>query len=351
MGNYNSKPNMYAKTMGLTPLPMARPRRPGTRYYAPPGGPTGQLALSGLSRLARKARSITKTVTKRKQKVGKRTRAGGRGQTTYFTEYMKAQRLPKQIYKQLVGHQAIADEAHNFALSTIGQQEAILFPIFRRQDLLDIKDQVTGITPKTAKIFMKSFTASLNLRNQTNQPCRMKIYDIVARRDSAGTTLDNPIECWNKGLQDLTGSVTDTYRIPFQNPNRSDEFKTWWKVLNVQTVELSGGDPHVHHVSIKCNKMLQTTAIDNGASEAVKGWTRYVMVVFIGSLSNSTQVNSEVTFCPIKIDWLWCSTVKFAYLEKNTATYTIQARPITTVTGALEAMADNGISNLTPTVN
>lgn len=348
--NYYKNYGWNKQSLSLAVPLRSRPKRGRPNTSNP--SPATKSMISNLLRSQLRGRTATAVNTKRKKKVGKRTRAGGRGQTTFFTKYMKSQRLPKQIYKQLVGHQGVADESHNFALSTIGQQEIIQIPIFLKADLLEIKDTVVGLTNKSAKIFIKSFSGSLHMRNQTNQPCKMKIFDIVCRRDGQISTLDSPGECWNKGLIDLTGVATDSYKIPFQHPMRSDEFKCWWKILNVQSVDLAGGDPHVHHINIKCNRMLDTTVIDTGAtSQCIAGWTHYVMVVFLGSLSNSTQVNTEVTFCPIKIDWLYQNTIKFAYLEKNLATYTIQNRPLTTVTGALEAMADNGISNLTPTVN
>lgn len=352
MGNTQSRPgfyNPYASTMGLRPVPIPRTRRPGG---PPRRTPVPVLVRETLKRLpANAVRSSTQTVTKRKVKKRGRIRAGGRGQSTYFVDKMKTNFLAKNVYKSLIGHQGIANSVANFAISGIGQQEAILFPIMKKDDLAAIKTICTGATAKTAKIFMKSYTASLNMRNQTNQPLRMKIYDLVCRNDTISPGYDDPIECWNKGLQDNTGVGTDNYKIPFQSPNRSDEFKYYWKVLNCQTVELAGGDPHVHHVTIKMNRMLDTTPIDNGTQQAIAGWTHYVMVVFIGSLSNSTQVNTEVTFCPVKLDYLYTNTIKFAYLEKNLPTYTIATRPITTVTGALEAMADNGISNLTPATN
>lgn len=345
--NYGVTPGSYRLRVPLR----ARPKRgPG----APRRLPKSSLDLRPqLLALQKKSKSMTQTKTRRKVRRRGRIRAGGKEGTSYFVDVMKKQRIPTAVYKSLIGHQGIADESHGYALSTTGQQEAILLPIMLRADLAAIKTIATGgvSTAKTAKIFMKSYVASLHLRNQTNQPCRLKIYDIVCKRDTAGTSLDNPLECWSKGLQDLTGVSTDNYKIPGQVPNRSDEFRTWFKILNVTPVNLNGGDPWIHNINIKMNRMLDTTAVDNGQPTAIQGWTHYVMVVFIGSLSNSTTDNTQVTFCPVKLDYLWTQTIKFAYVEKNTATYTITNRPLTTVTGTLEAMADNGISNLAPTSN
>lgn len=357
MGNYLSKPyggNSYAKLMGMTAVPIRRPRRPGTRRYAPPAGPIGQQALSGLSRLAKKARSYT--VTKRKTRRKRGGRFSSKGNSTSWYKKMYAHRLPKQVFRQLVGHQGWTDNLALQSVSTLGNQQIAQLSIMTKTDLAAIKTAVQGVSDaKTCKIFMKSYNSQITMRSGSNQPQKVRIYNLVCRRDTPGTSLDTPIEAWTKGLADLSLGLPNTALLTdiFAHPKRSDEFRAYWKVAGVEDVELSPGDTHTHTVKIKMNKMLDTTVLDNNVGLSIAGWTHYIMIVHYGSLVNSNVDNTRITYAPVKLDLAIVETIRFAYLEKNTAAYNIINKPITAANPGetFEAYVDQQPVNIAPASN
>lgn len=346
----------YARIMGYKPVPFSRHRGGMARVPGGlpiPRGPARPRVRRGIySKTALKAAAQTGLLKKRKQKRGRGKYAMGDSDKSSWIKSMKSNRLTKKIYSSMVGHQGVTNNYYGNYVSGLGQQSVGSFPLFSKTQLQEIKTACVGTTNNTAKVYIKSINTSITLRNQTTQPGRVRIYDIVCRRDTPSTTLDSPYECWAKGLTDLSGS-TATPNDAFAHPNRSDEFRCYWKIARTHDVNLQCGDSYVHTVKIKCNRVLDTTVLDNAVGTSIGGWTHYVLVVHMGSLVNSNQDNNRVTYCSLKLDYIQSITTRFAYFEKNLATYTVNTRvPTTTnLNEVWEAITDTSYGNTNPVQN
>lgn len=325
----------YARQMGLRPIPYGRPRRPpGGIPRRPPGG--APLRRGPKVRTNTKnTQSYTKTMTKTKRRNRKGGLSSDKG-VSFFSYSCKAQRLPKQIYKSMIGNQQMLIQTSTQMKGTVGRQVVLgtnILGVGTKSDLLQIRDkvvpQVAGVRdPRSYKIFIRSARNVVHMRNQTNSPIKVKLFDIKCKRDTTGTANDDPVSAWSYGIGDSTtnGVNANEHLLVGQMPGQSPEFRYFYQIVQERVIELQPSAFHEHFFKINYNKMLDTTGLDNlsGTADGLSNWSFYTLIVAYASIGNdSASTNGPVTYIPAFLDVAVNKVYKYAYLEKNAPKYDI----------------------------
>lgn len=297
----------------LYPVPFARKRKyPSTVTGAP-------------LRLGRRVRpklggSFTRTVRKRKRNFGHARKTGDNSSisATYLGRRWDS-KVSKIIMDRILAMQVRNTNNVTSVISTQGQQAIMSFDIFGRGDLNEITKIANG-TPTTfpenpIKIFLKGVKSKLFIRNQLNSVVRMTMYDIVTTRTTPGTGYDDPIEAWQKGLTDLgsTGAEKNVGATPYISP----EFRQYYKVQKVTTVNLEAGQQHEHNVYFAVNRVCDSTRWSNYTSNAIGQLTHFTMVVWHGSLGHENLTPANVSYLAARLDFAQHLEYKYGVLEKK----------------------------------
>lgn len=324
----------YARTMGMRPVPFIRPRRPsGGVPVRPPGG--APIRRPVRRRRIKNAISRTQTMTKTKRRSRKGGIATDKG-VSFFSYTCRPQRLPKAIYKQMIGNQQMLLQEGFQVKGTVGRQAVSgdnKLSVGSRTELMQIRDKVVPLSggvrdPRSIKIFVKSARNVIHMRNQTNAPIKVKLFDIKCKRDTTGSANLNPVTAWQKGTDDNTQTSFpgSNHLLVGQMPGQSPEFRYFYKILKERVLELQPGAFHEHFFKINYNKMLDTTGLDNLSSSAdgLSKWSFYTLVVAYGSIGNDSSTGTgAVTYLPVNLDIAYNKVYKYAYLEKNLPVYDI----------------------------
>lgn len=317
-----------------------RPGRPWRPHPAP-------VAPYKKGRFRVKTRNAGRTGTKqrrRRQRTGGFSGSLGSG-VSYCMFRKYGRRLDKSIYKRLAGRQMWQDQNVGNATCTLGRQATTsVATTLSPGTLTAIKDIINGSsTAKTVNMFLDSARTICYLRNQSNMQIKCRIFDVLCRRDPVGSGVDTPIEAWAKGITDIAGSDNTTYIG--SHPTQSEEFRKFYRILKTTVLDMPPGYYHEHIVKCKLNKVLNTTVLDSMSLNALGGYTITTMIVFHGTLVNDTANDSLISFGSGKIDYAFLRTVKFGYLEKNTATATYSGTQFATTGLTPEFMGDTGMND------
>lgn len=156
---------------------------------------------------------------------------------------------------------------------------------------------VIGYTPnpKTQKVLLKSCTAELMMTNQTNDVVHCRIYDVVARRDISSANFYNPGIAWVTGVTDQ--GIASQMQVVGSNPFQTPGFTTMWQVEKVTDVNLHTGGHHCHRTKSVINHMFNDEIIQaiGASNSAIKGITRYSLVVIHGYPGNDTVTKTQAT--------------------------------------------------------
>lgn len=190
----------------------------------------------------------------------------------------------------------------NYANGTFGADPAPQQYIYANgfQDWQDSFNQLGADEPataqslKTRKWVVEWIKISHTLKNQTNVPVQVWLYDIVPRRDETSTTglvLSSPAGDWFDGMNNASTSVYVGPAHPAATPFMSGIFTRMWKVVRVHKFTLGGGADHVHHVTIRPNLMLSKEMIDEVTVK--RNQTYFCMCVIEGNPVNSAPVTGD----------------------------------------------------------
>jgi len=334
----------YASTLGLRALPFKR-KRPG------PSTITGGGAVPRLGRRVRPrmARSYTFTKTKTKQRTGKVISHGdnqsfsnnsiGKKWLTQFDSLMLRKVVsPQTVFSNLTGNVSSAQ----------GKQAVLAFAYLTKTELTSMETASAGAaTSVPTKYFLKVGKYVLRLRNQANTNCRMSIYDIVTKRNTVSTTLDNPSEVWTKGMTDFGALTKETIGM---TPYRSPEFNQYFGVNRVTTISLEPGQQHDHTVYHKYNRVVDSIQFQNNVGTALAGLTRFIVIVFHGTLGHESLAASNVTYMPITVDYAAQSEYTYGWIDKTTRAFTgTDSNPV--AVADFDFMGESGDMDTNPIVS
>lgn len=315
-GKYRGR-RVYRRKLGGVVRPFGRPLYPVPFKRKRPVPTTGTGAPVRMGRRVRPryARSYTQTMTKTKTQFGKATKVG---ENSSISSNRIGKRRLNYVSSKMLAPRTVTEITGNSTNCTAGRQNHFSIPIMTRTALASIKS-VLGGGDNNIRFALKTGRMRVSFKNQSNINARCVIYDIVAKNRVCPSALfDSPRELWEKGLTDY--GVADTMYNPGLTPFKSPEFRKHFYVHKATYVNLEPGQQHEHSVWYQWNLQMDSTEFDNYASDTVPKCTRYVMVVFYGTLYHESTEVTEVTTAPITLDYSYTREYSFAGMLYNVPT-------------------------------
>lgn len=317
----------YASIVGANPLPVTITRK--RKWF--PSITKDQVPLRlGRRVRPRMARSFTVTKTKQKRRFGTAHKTGDNSSISSTRYGFAMSHSNKMLFRKLVGRQTYSGNTSTNFTSGQGEQGVFQYGVLSRDQMVAIKAQALGGTTNAnnAKIFVGYVKHRVVFRNQSNSSGRVTLYDLVWKKNPVASSLDTPIEAWQKGYTDfgVTGNEEIIGNTPFQSP----EFRNHVTVKKVTTLHLEPGQQHEHTVYYRVNRIINTTLFDNSGFAPVPFLTSYVMGVWHGSLGHELD-NSKVTYMPMKLDiaqhfeynYGWLPPIQSSFTQVNNMSKTV----------------------------
>lgn len=181
----------------------------------------------------------------------------------------------------------------------------------------------TGISPFTLKWKIERLVIESRIKNMTNVPVQIRLYDMVVRRDAVAATND-PLTAWTQGLTDEAApGVGSTLgrAFPGAEPFESRFFCETFKVLKKTTFHLGPGSEHLHKISGN-PPYINDRSLTSRYSWLAKR-TRFLMIVVEGGVTDQGPVPAPfgVNYSKHAVDIVTEYKVKFYGLEKSRTIY------------------------------
>lgn len=209
-------------------------------------------------------------------------------------------------------------------------------------------------TSFTRRMMMQAIRAKYTLKNATNTPIEITLYDVTSRRDQQSLTL-SPITSWDNGLVDQSITIPGVTpqnplnsSFPGAKPFQSQNFCQTWKVKRVSHFVLGAGSTHQHYVTIKPGGLINNEYCRQFA--ALKGLTTAVMAVVKGSVAQDTTTPFNVSFAPCELDFVCETSYRFTAMEKSRTGFTQFSSLPATMTTPSTVLEDSDIVQTVVTV-
>lgn len=143
----------------------------------------------------------------------------------------------------------------------------------------------------TRRFMIKSVRAKYTLKNATNIPIEVVLYDVQPKRDMQNLTNNDPVTLWNFGMADqsvtLPGGAVDANSaqsaFPGSTPFQSQYFCQFWTVKRKSRFILHAGSEHVHWVNLAPKYPFNAELTRN--MPLMRGVTTAVMAVIKGGVA------------------------------------------------------------------
>lgn len=320
-----------------------RPRPAGGGRTAAPAGARPRMGR----RVRRKVAAPNVTRQRRRRRIGRKVKTGDNSSFSLCTIAQGWRPISKVLYKQICGRQTRLDQWSFSATCGVGKQALISLPFMTLTELTKIKVACNdGVaTSNNVRCFIGKVTQRVFLRNQANTVSKVMIYDLVPKRDLSSTTVDDPNEAWNKGYTDM--GLTNQSTVIGNTPNFSAEFRNFWRIVKVTTVNLEAGEQHDHIVKMSVNKLIDSTRWDNSTGYYFKGLSAACLIVFHGTLQHESAAPTTVTFTDNRLDYAVSQEYSFGYIKQNLPSYTNDRVFGTTITDG-DMMGETGDADVNP---
>lgn len=190
-------------------------------------------------------------------------------------------------------------------------------------DAADLTTMSSVITSnnQTQRFFVDNVRFNANFTNQDITPCRLTIYDCIARRDmvqALSNVVGTPAYAWLTGFTDMSvATPSTTFAYPGMTPFMSNDFTQYWKVVNVSEVYLLPGNVHNHHYSQIVNKIMND-AVVNYETLNIRNLTYVPMFVVEGSPANNlTSASTTISMSQANLDCVYDYKVSFQALQSS----------------------------------
>lgn len=298
-------------------------------------------------RVRRKVGVPNVTKQRRRRKIGRKVKTGDN--SSFSLCEIKQSWLPiaQSLYKQICGRQTKLDQYGFSTTCGVGKQALIGLPFMTLSQLSAIKTACNdGVsTSNDVRCFIGKATQRVYLRNQSNSVSKVMIYDLLPIRDSTSSTTDDATEAWQKGYTDM--GLTNQQTVIGNTPKFSPEFRQFWKIHKVTTVNLEAGEQHDHIVKYSINRLVSSSRWDNSTSQYIKGLSAAVLVVFHGTLVHESTAPTTVTFTDVRMDYAVSLEYSFGYIKQNTPSYVNDRVFGTTITDG-DMMGETGDADVNP---
>lgn len=183
-------------------------------------------------------------------------------------------------------------------------------------------------TATTRRMMVESVRCKVTMKNHTNSPIDVTLYDIVPKRDEP-RSLDGvkPNFRWQSGLLNESVTIVGTANqnaqsvsFPGAKPFQSQEFCQFFTVKKVTHFVLGAGTEHIHYITIK-PKFLFNNAF-TASENLIARLTHYLMGVIKGPIAHDSGTGpTQVSYAPAVLDYITETQYRFRALEKNRTAY------------------------------
>lgn len=275
-------------------------------------GQTVGRALKRWMSKPRAEREHRKSLARAKPKIlkGVVENDGTGGQLSKFSRPARKSYIPKSVIDS-VGHSIYTVNNAGQLLSPVGLQAAgVLGAMCTKSDY----DNISATSSKD-RYYLESVRMEVDMVNCYQANTSLCIYDIVARRDVASSSITNPLDAWLAGDNDE--GVAADYTYAGSTPFQTDAFNTYFKVLNVTQVTLGGGNMHKHIVTAHPAQLLEG-AYAHYTTYGYRDLSQWVMVVISGQPANDTVTSTQVTLGKGGINFVTRKEHRWRVLQSKT---------------------------------
>lgn len=168
------------------------------------------------------------------------------------------------------------------------------------------------------KLYIESFTNTLEFNNAGPVDHEMIIYDVIAKVTQQTTR--NPVDDWRLGLleqQKVGTTILHGEKVPFAKPTDCKFFNMNWRIVGRETVYMSPGTSHKHIFTHKINRPFDTEYADQYST--IRGITMSSFVVVKGTPIDSVAdyAAGDVTLSPCKVIGTWTASWVSRLLVQN----------------------------------
>lgn len=288
-----------------------------------------RLAVSGAPKFRRT--TATKLAYGRKRSVMRRSMAApAQGGLPSFSKWISSRPPSKRVLAmKRVGapNQYIYNGATQI-VNAEGFQASVNFPF----QSLDLLKQIAVLVPGSGnsqpfQYVLESTTAELLMTNSSLATQYVDIYDIVRKRDQGNTdATKSPWHAWQYGVSDQTATAPDLTAFNNINslPTDSRLFNDYFRVIKRTHIGLVAGGTHRHHVTLKCNKLIDSEVL-NRASGDLAGIAVYTLLVINGQPASILQESGPaiVTTATTALDVVQAIRMKYTFVVDNRVAWTV----------------------------
>lgn len=338
----------YAKMFGYRPVKFmprrkailaARPRRP----YRPSNPlPAPPLRMGRRFRIRYGARPGMTQLKRRRNKPQNAIKNSDNSSLSSVTIGIKKySRFMAQLLRNTHPVTTTSIQASNLVCSQ-GLQRVFDFAIMNNTDLAAIKTAITtgSATPAApTKFYLKNAKVRYSFRNQSNVNSRCVIYDMVTKKLGPVTSMDTPVECWQKGYTDY--GVSNGEITVGLTPYKSPDFRYHYKILKTTYINLEPGQQHEHVVNHNYHRVVDSVNFESATQASLPGLTRWTLLVFYGHLAHNSVSTSSVTTAPVTIDYMVNRTYTYSVLAPYQPKYSL-TNGLPTGIADLDQMGESG---------
>lgn len=180
-----------------------------------------------------------------------------------------------------------------------GRQGVSTFITNSNTELKTLTDDIT--TDPTSNFLIQSTNFHWILTNGSKVGVKLRIYEGVCKRDTATT----PNLAWVNGIGDAGATAQPSDAIDAK-PFGSPRFNSSYHVTQVTNVYLAQGRSHEHYSKYGYNRMYDREYFFGGATDYIRGWTRFVMFVAYGEPvadtdSDISTGSGRILICATKV--------------------------------------------------
>jgi len=240
--------------------------------------------------------------------------AGDGDSKSSFTLAKTSKQVIGKLSKEMTPSIVYNNSAQRLEITEGLQSSAIIGDYFTDTDV-GLTFTAQGATALSTKLFIKSCHSEMMIKNQENTAARLKIYDVICKKDTNATTT-SPYQAFVAGFADAgTGGTAAAATYVGATPYDNARFTSFFKILNSTPVTLSSGATHTHTVNYAPNRMVSNEDATDVGGSGIGGLTVYSLLVYHGTPINAIDTQTEVTTSPCALDVVQSETYKYLYVH------------------------------------
>lgn len=190
----------------------------------------------------------------------------------------------------------------------------------------EITVPVTSNVATTRRLIVNFVKLKYTIRNQTNMPIRVTLYDCVARRDTIATNIlasHRPADLWGYITEEentTLGNVRKDTSFLGMTPFEGEKFVNYWKIGKRTVFMLHPGSNHVHYVKIRPGMIFNRTF--TAAAGMIHGYTYAPLLVLAGPLVHDSVLKGQPVVGTARVDIMCEYHAEFQAVERSATTVT-----------------------------